>query len=76
MRLADQSRVSPALLRVADARPARLWNDNTMRRDEREHLDCALSFGIAGDLSFKGYKGLRLFGTSHTLSAPAAKGAQ
>ncbi len=71
--LYGKSAVRPDLLRDPDAGAESEWRNNMVARNNQENLDCPLSFGIGGDLSAKGYKGLRLFGATHTLSRPAGK---
>lgn len=71
--LYGKTAVRPDLLRDPDAGAKSEWRNNMVARNNQENLDCPLSFGIGGDLGAKGYKGLRLFGTTHTLSRPAGK---
>jgi hypothetical protein len=66
---------SPAL-RVGTSNPQRDWKDN-MVRDEHEDNDfCLLGFSLGGDLDLKGFKGIRLFGASHTVQRPTGKEAR
>ncbi|HAT33733.1 MAG TPA: hypothetical protein DCW29_23690 [Janthinobacterium sp.] len=75
--LYGRTAVKPELLRELKRSGEREWKDNMMSRDgAAEAYDCALSVGIGGDLSTSGYKGLRLFGKTHTLSRPDGKGTQ
>jgi hypothetical protein len=60
-------------LRVVRRDPAREWKDNMVNRIREERRDddaCLLSFSLGGDLEIRGYKGVRLFGTTRTLSRP------
>jgi len=51
--------------------PERTWKDNiAYRADQPDHGACPLSFTLGGDLDEHGYKGVRLFGSTHTLAAP------
>lgn len=63
-------------LRVGTSNPQRDWKDN-MVRDEHEDNDfCLLGFSLGGDLDLKGFKGVRLFGASHTVQRPSGKEAR
>jgi hypothetical protein len=57
---------------VPESDPARAWKDHmaaSARRDD-EGDGCLLSFTLGGDLDIRGYKGVRLFGATRTLSLP------
>ncbi|NYE60076.1 hypothetical protein FHW58_001228 [Duganella sp. 1224] len=54
--------------RTAPQRDA--WTRNLGAREDRENYNCALSFGIGGQLGKDGYIGSRLMGQTQTWRAP------
>lgn len=53
--------------------PARDWKQHTFTRDNAEDYNCALSFGIGGELKSGGYLGARAMGQTLNLNRPAPK---
>jgi hypothetical protein len=53
--------------------PARDWKQHTFARDAGEDYNCALSFGIGGELKSGGYVGARALGHTLNLKPPAKK---
>ncbi|MRW93185.1 hypothetical protein GJ699_24640 [Duganella sp. FT80W] len=47
------------------------WNRNLGVREDRENYNCALSFGVGGQLSKDGFVGSRVMGQTQTWRAPA-----
>jgi hypothetical protein len=46
------------------------WTRNLGVRDDRENYNCALSFGVGGQLSKDGFVGSRVMGQTQTWRAP------
>jgi hypothetical protein len=53
--------------------PARDWKQHGFSRDKTEDYNCALSFGISGELKPAGYLGARALGQTMNLKLPAKK---
>lgn len=53
--------------------PPRDWKQHTYARDNAEDYNCALSFGIGGELKTGGYLGARALGQTVNLKPPARK---
>ena len=42
------------------------WKGRIYNREDGETYDCILSLAVTGELNVRGYKGMRLFGKTHT----------
>ena len=61
----------PAREQLRRSEPQRdAWSRNLGTREDRENYNCALSFGIGGQLSKDGFIGSRVMGQTQTLRAP------
>jgi len=62
---------SPAREQLRRSEPQRdAWSRNLGARDDRENYNCALSFGVGGQLSKGGFVGSRVMGQTQTWRAP------
>jgi hypothetical protein len=62
---------TPAREELRRSEPQRdAWSRNLGARDDRENYNCALSFGVGGQLSKDGFVGSRVMGQTQTWRAP------
>ncbi len=52
------------------------WKEHIGKGKQGEDYNCLLSMGFGAQLGSQGYRGVRLFGRTHTVSRPAGKVAQ